>query len=123
MFRFLEIIGISYESYDEAVKNAINELLNLQYDVHFFNIIEQRGSVKDNKIEFQVVLKVAIKQQVQANNQKGDHKLYKQNGSDPVCEWCGTVLYKHNPKQNTVVCNNCGRITNVDLTSNKLVLK
>ncbi len=121
MFRFIDVIGTSQENYEEATKSAIKELLDNHFDVHFFNIIEQRGAVRDKQIEFQTVLKVAVKQDLQKNTYKNDN--VKTNGHDPVCEWCGTVIFKQNSKQNTVVCNSCGRISNIEVNSNKIMLK
>jgi len=55
-FEILEKVGISNNSYSEAVKNALK---NFKKQVHWFEINEQRGRLtKDNEIEFQVVLKI-----------------------------------------------------------------
>ena len=55
-FEILEKVGISNNSYTEAVKNALK---NFKKQVHWFEINEQRGRLtKDNEIEFQVVLKI-----------------------------------------------------------------
>ena len=55
-FEIIEKVGISNENYSEAVKNALNRI---EKKIFWFEVIEQRGRLnKDNKIEFQVVLKV-----------------------------------------------------------------
>jgi flavin-binding protein dodecin len=55
-FEIVEKVGISNNSYSEAVKNV---LLNIKKQVFWFEIVEQRGRLtKDNKIEFQVVVKI-----------------------------------------------------------------
>jgi len=55
-FEILEKVGISNNSYSEAVKSALK---NFKKQVHWFEIIEQRGRLtKDSEIEFQVVLKI-----------------------------------------------------------------
>lgn len=125
MFHFIEVIGQSSHDYSQAVKNAVDELIELSYDVHFFNVIEQRGAVRDNKIEYQVVLKVAVKQNgKKVNNDKKNNR----NVNEYVCEWCGTQLFKNDnyevhKNSNTIVCNNCGRISSIKVSSNKIVLK
>ncbi|MBP7564058.1 MAG: dodecin domain-containing protein [Candidatus Cloacimonetes bacterium] len=60
MLRMIEVVGVSEISYENAVKNAINELISNNYNIHFFNVIEHRGSYRDEKIQFQAVLKVAV---------------------------------------------------------------
>jgi flavin-binding protein dodecin len=55
-FEIIEKAGVSYDSYCEAVKNALK---NINKQVHWFEVVEQRGRVtKENKIEFQVVIKI-----------------------------------------------------------------
>ncbi len=55
-FDIIEKVGVSYDSYCDAVKIALK---SLKKQIHWFEIIEQRGRVtKDNKIEFQVVIKI-----------------------------------------------------------------
>jgi flavin-binding protein dodecin len=54
-FEIIEKAGVSYDSYCEAVKNALK---NVQH-IHWFEVVEQRGRItKDDKIEFQVVVKI-----------------------------------------------------------------
>jgi flavin-binding protein dodecin len=55
-FEIIEKVGISNENYSEAVKNGLK---GIDKKIYWFELIEQRGRVtKDNKIEFQVVLKI-----------------------------------------------------------------
>jgi flavin-binding protein dodecin len=55
-FDIIEKAGVSYESYSEAVKNVLK---TIKKQVHWFEVIDQRGRLtKDNKIEFQVVIKI-----------------------------------------------------------------
>ena len=120
MFKFIEVIGVSKDGFSEAVRDTIQEMINESYDVHFFNVIEQRGSVRDKKIEYQVVIKVAIKEK---NKNNPLVRSTKNEASDTVCEWCGTALFKAgeydlNKHQKTIICNSCGRICNIDNTTN-----
>jgi flavin-binding protein dodecin len=55
-FKIREKVGISYTSYSDAVKQAIQ---TVDKKVYWFEVIEQRGRItEDNKIEFQVVIKI-----------------------------------------------------------------
>jgi len=55
-FEIVEKVGLSNDSYSDAVKNLLK---NFDKQIFWFEVIEQRGRVtKDNKIEFQVVVKV-----------------------------------------------------------------
>ena len=55
-FEIIEKVGVSNENYSEAVKNALQRI---EKKIFWFEVIEQRGRLnKDNKIEFQVVLKI-----------------------------------------------------------------
>lgn len=61
MLKMIEVIGISPEGYTEAVKNAVEELIRAGNRVHFFEVIEQRGAVREGQIkEYQVKLKIAV---------------------------------------------------------------
>ena len=55
-FDIIEKAGVSYDNYSDAVKNALKKI---ERQIHWFEVIEQRGRVtQDNKIEFQVVVKI-----------------------------------------------------------------
>ncbi len=57
----IEVIGSSSEGFSEAVAKAVNEVIDSGERVHFFEVIEQRGSVRENKLkEYQVKLKIAV---------------------------------------------------------------
>jgi flavin-binding protein dodecin len=61
MLRMIEIVGTSAEGYSEAVRSAVEEMIQKGEKVHFFQIMEQRGAVREGQLkEFQVVLKVAV---------------------------------------------------------------
>jgi flavin-binding protein dodecin len=61
MFRILEIDGTSSEGYSEAVRSTIERLLDAGENVSYFEVVEQRGAVRDGKFkEYQVKLKVAV---------------------------------------------------------------
>ena len=55
-FEIIEKVGISNQSYSKAVENILK---NINKQVFWFEVIEQRGRItKDKKIEYQVVLKI-----------------------------------------------------------------
>lgn len=61
MLNFLEVVGISDKGFSEAVQTAIDKTIESGKKVHFFQVIEQRGAVREGKLkEFQVILKIAV---------------------------------------------------------------
>lgn len=57
----LEVVSGSPEGYSQAVKIGIDKIIASGQKVHFFEILEQRGAVRDGKLaEYQVKLKVAV---------------------------------------------------------------
>lgn len=61
MLEMLEVVGTSADGYTEATNSAVNRLIKEGQKVHFFTVVEQRGSVREGKIkEFQIILKVAV---------------------------------------------------------------
>ncbi len=61
MLRMIEVVGVSSQGFSEAVQDAIDRLLLEGEKIHFFQVVEQRGSVREGKLrEFQVVLKAAV---------------------------------------------------------------
>jgi flavin-binding protein dodecin len=61
MFRMLEVIGSSETGFSEAVRQAVEGVIQSGAKAHFFEVVEQRGAVRDGKLkEFQVKVKVAV---------------------------------------------------------------
>ena len=61
MLKMFEIVGTSPSGFSEAVRDAVDRLLADGEKVHFFQVVEQRGSVREGKLcEYQVVLKIAV---------------------------------------------------------------
>jgi flavin-binding protein dodecin len=61
MLRMIEVIGSSETGYSEAVREAVQALIDAGEKVHFFEVIEQRGAVREGRFkEFQVKVKVAV---------------------------------------------------------------
>lgn len=61
-YKKIEIVGTSNVGFTEAVQSAIAEASKTIRHIDWFEVIEQRGNVKDGKVaEYQVVLKVGFK--------------------------------------------------------------
>jgi hypothetical protein len=56
----IEVVGTSPTSFAEAAKAAVHARLAAGEKVHFFTVSEFRGAVRDGKIEFQSVIKLAV---------------------------------------------------------------
>jgi flavin-binding protein dodecin len=65
MFRMIDIVGTSPLGFSEAVKDAVERVLKSGEKIHFFQVIEQRGAVRDGQLkEFQVIMRVAVEYSV-----------------------------------------------------------
>jgi len=60
MMKMTEVVGTSPTSFAEATRAVVQRLMADGQKVHFFTLSEARGAVRDGKIEFQVILKVAV---------------------------------------------------------------
>jgi hypothetical protein len=61
MLKMMEVVGTSPLGFSEAVKNGIEKLLESGEKIHFFQVVEQRGAVREGKLkEFQVIIRVAV---------------------------------------------------------------
>lgn len=61
MLKMMEVVGRSEEGFSEAVKDTIKQIIDSGEKVHFFEVVEQRGAIREGKFkEFQVKMKVAV---------------------------------------------------------------
>jgi hypothetical protein len=61
MLNMIEVVGMSPESFSEAVQAALAGIVKSGQKAHFFQVVEQRGAVREGRIaEFQVIVRVAI---------------------------------------------------------------
>jgi flavin-binding protein dodecin len=61
MLRMHEVVGTSKEGFSDAVRSAVDAVVRSGQKPHFFQVVEQRGSVRDGSIgEYQVILKIAV---------------------------------------------------------------
>jgi len=57
-----ELVGTSAVSFSDAVKNAVAEASKTVRHIDWFEVVEQRGNVKEGKVvEYQVVVKIGFK--------------------------------------------------------------
>jgi flavin-binding protein dodecin len=62
IFKKVEVVGTSPVSFAEAVKVAVAEAAKTIRQISWFEVVEQRGSVRDGIVsEFQVTIKVGFK--------------------------------------------------------------
>jgi dodecin len=61
-YKKIELVGTSPVSFAEAVKGAIVEASKTVRHMNWFEVVEQRGFIKDGKVaEFQVTVRVGFK--------------------------------------------------------------
>jgi hypothetical protein len=132
MFKMIEVVGTSDDGFSEAAKDAVNQIIESGEAVHFFEVVEQRGSVRKGKFkEYQVKLKVALelgkKDEVESDakddycptchQEVGEegHMCVPTTKDDHTCEWCGALipnarhLCNDKIKEISYICNSCGR--------------
>ncbi len=61
-YKKIELVGTSTQSFSDAVNNAIAKAaLTLQH-LNWFEVVEQRGSISEGKVQqFQVTVKVGFR--------------------------------------------------------------
>lgn len=60
MFNLIEVVGVSPVSYAEATKEAVKKVKE-EHQVYWFEVVELRGALRGDDIEFQTKLKIAIR--------------------------------------------------------------
>lgn len=61
-YKVIEIVGTSDDSFEKAVENAIQKASETVKAISWFQVIEQRGAVKEGQVtEYQVILKIGFK--------------------------------------------------------------
>jgi flavin-binding protein dodecin len=61
MLNMIDVVGTSPDGFSEAVQSALAGISKSGQKAHFFEVIEQRGAVREGRIaEFQVIVRVAI---------------------------------------------------------------
>lgn len=59
--KIIEVVGTSEVSIDDAIKGAVQKASETLENLQWFQVVETRGNIADQKIErFQVLLKIAF---------------------------------------------------------------
>ena len=61
VFKGITIVGTSNESFSEAIQTAVERANQTIRELRWFEVLEQRGAVRDGQIEYQVTLEVFFK--------------------------------------------------------------
>ena len=62
VWKIIEVIGESNESFANAVKNAVEEAGRTVKQMQWFEATQFRGTIKEGKVsEFQVVVRISFK--------------------------------------------------------------
>jgi dodecin len=61
VFKGVTIVGTSNESFSKAIEIAIERAQQTIRELRWFEIRDQRGAVRDGRIEYQVTLEVFFK--------------------------------------------------------------
>ena len=61
-YKLIELVGVSENSIEEAIQNAIARANQTLKNLDWFEVIEVRGMIQDGKVnEFQVKIKVGFR--------------------------------------------------------------
>ena len=62
IYKLIDVVGTSPKSFAEAVKAAVGEAGKTVTHMNWFEVIEERGAIKDGKVaEFQVTVRIGFK--------------------------------------------------------------
>jgi len=61
VFKGIRIVGTSNESFSNAIEVAIERATQTIRELRWFEVSEQRGAIRDGRIEYQVTLEVFFK--------------------------------------------------------------
>ena len=62
IYKIIEIVGTSRESFAEAVKTAVAEAAETVHHMVWFEVVNQRGRIVEKAVaEFQVTVKIGFK--------------------------------------------------------------
>ena len=62
VYKKIDVVGTSPVSFTEATKLAVEEASKTVRHMSWFEVIEERGSIRDGKVgEFQVTIRIGVK--------------------------------------------------------------
>lgn len=61
VYKIIELVGSSQTSIEDAVQNAINKAAKSIHNMRWFNIVETRGQITEEKVaHWQVTVKIGF---------------------------------------------------------------
>ena len=61
-YKLIELVGVSEDSIDQAVRNAVSRAGETLRGLDWFEVLETRGTIADGKVaQFQVTIKVGFR--------------------------------------------------------------
>jgi hypothetical protein len=61
-FKKIEVVGTSTKSFSDAVSNGIAKASQTVHNMSWFEVVEQRGSVADGKVQqYQVTVRIGFR--------------------------------------------------------------
>ena len=61
-YKIIEIVGTSSQSYEDAIRSAVEEASKSLKGLSWFEVVQMRGGIKEGKVdEYQVILKVGFR--------------------------------------------------------------
>lgn len=61
-YKLIELVGVSENSQDEAIQNAITRASQTLKNLDWFEVVETRGDIKDGGVhQFQVKIKIGFR--------------------------------------------------------------
>ena len=61
VYKISELVGASGNSYAEATRTAIEKAQKTLRNVDWWEVVEQRGAIRDGSLEYQVKLKIGFR--------------------------------------------------------------
>ena len=62
VYKKIEVVGTSPTSFAEATRTAVEEAAKTMRHMSWFEVVEQRGAIRDGKVsEFQVTLRIGFR--------------------------------------------------------------
>jgi flavin-binding protein dodecin len=60
-YKIVEVVGVSEESIQQAVRNALNKASQTLRNIDWFEVQNIRGGVHGDKLEFQVEVRIGFR--------------------------------------------------------------
>lgn len=61
VFKKLELVGTSSKSMSDAIANAVARAKQMEPNLRWFEVLEQRGAVIEGEIQYQVTISLGVR--------------------------------------------------------------